>query len=107
MKAIVYTQYGSPDVLHLTEVEKPSPKNDEVLIKVQAASLNAAESHLVRGEPFLMRLMGYGLLKPNKTIPGAAVAGRVEAVGSQVKQFKPGDGGFGGLGFCCLGAFDK
>jgi NADPH:quinone reductase-like Zn-dependent oxidoreductase len=83
MKAIIYTQYGPPDVFHLTEVEKPTPKDDEVLIKVHATSVNAAESHIVRGEPFLMRLMGYGLLKPNKTIPGAAVAGRVEAVGSK------------------------
>jgi NADPH:quinone reductase-like Zn-dependent oxidoreductase len=105
MKAIVYTRYGSPDVLHLTEVEKPTPKDNEVLIKVHAASLNAAESHVVRGEPFLMRLMGYGLLKPKKTIPGAAMAGRVEAVGSSVMQFKPGDEVFGDLSFCGLGAF--
>jgi NADPH:quinone reductase-like Zn-dependent oxidoreductase len=105
MKAIVYTEYGSPDVLHLKEVEKPTPKDDEVLIKIYAASVNAADWHIVRGEPFLMRLMGYGLLKPNKTIPGAAVAGRVEAVGSNVKQFKPGDEVFGDLSDCGLGAF--
>jgi NADPH:quinone reductase-like Zn-dependent oxidoreductase len=105
MKAIVYTQYGSPDVLHLKEVEKPTPKDDEVLIKVYAASVNAAESHVVRADPPLMRLMGYGLLKPNKTIPGAAVAGRVEAVGSNAKQFKPGDEVYGDLSFCGLGAF--
>ena len=105
MKAIVYTKYGPPDALHLKEVEKPTPKDNEVLIKVHAASVNAAESHIIRGEPFLMRLMGYGFLKPNKTIPGAAVAGRVEAVGSNVKLFKPGDEVFGDLSACGLGAF--
>jgi NADPH:quinone reductase-like Zn-dependent oxidoreductase len=105
MKAIVYTQYGPPDVLHLTQVEKPTPKDDEVLIKVHAASVNAAESHIVRGEPFIMRLMGYGLLKPKKAIPGAAMAGRVEAIGRNVTQFKPGDAVFGDLSLCGLGAF--
>src|SRR5258707_175130 len=63
------------------------------------------QSHIVRADPPLMRLMGYGLLNPNKTIPGAAVAGRVEAVGSNAKQFKPGDEVFGDLSFCGLGAF--
>ncbi|VAW34436.1 hypothetical protein MNBD_CHLOROFLEXI01-5127, partial [hydrothermal vent metagenome] len=64
MKAIVYHKYGSPDVLELTEVEKPTPKEDELLVKVQAASVNPADWHFVRGEPFFMRLMGVGLLKP-------------------------------------------
>jgi NADPH:quinone reductase-like Zn-dependent oxidoreductase len=105
MKVIVYTHYGPPDVLHLTEVEKPTPKDDEVLIKVHAASVNAAESHIVRGSPFFIRLMVGGLLKPKKTIPGAALAGQVEAVGSNVKQFKPGDEVFGDLSECGWGAF--
>jgi NADPH:quinone reductase-like Zn-dependent oxidoreductase len=64
MKAIVYTKYGPPDVLQLKEVEKPTPKDNEVLIKVHAASANAADWHLLRADPFLIRLMGFGLLKP-------------------------------------------
>src|SRR3954465_7681756 len=105
MKAIVYTEYGSPDVLQLKEVEKPTPKDDEVLVKVYAASVNAAESHMVRGEPFLLRLMIGAVLKPKKTIPGAAMAGRIEAVGRNVKQFQPGDEVFGDLSDCGWGAF--
>ena len=104
-QAMVYTKYGSPDVLQLKEVEKPTPKDDEVLIKVHAASLNAAELHLVRGKPFLVRLMGLGLLKPKHTIPGAAIAGRVEAVGRNVTQFQPGDEVFGDLSACGWGGF--
>ncbi len=105
MKAIVHTEYGSPDVLHLKEVEKPIPKDDEVLVKVYAASVNAAESHMVRGKPFLLRLMIGAILKPKKTIPGAAIAGRVEAIGRNVKQFQPGDEVFGDLSECGWGAF--
>ncbi len=89
MKAIVYTQYGAPDVLELKEVEKPTPKDDEVLIKVHAASTNAADWHLLRGDPFLLRLMA-GLLKPKNTILGADVAGRVEAVGRNVTHYHTG-----------------
>jgi NADPH:quinone reductase-like Zn-dependent oxidoreductase len=95
MKAIVYTKYGSPDVLELKEVEKPTPKDDEVLVKVHAASLNAYDWHVMRGKPFLVRLMGFGLLKPKKQILGADMAGRVEAVGRNVKQFQPDDEVFG------------
>ena len=105
MEAMVYTQYGTPsDVLRLKEVEKPVPKDDEVLIKVQASSINSAELHLIRADPFLAR-MSTGLLKPRKTIPGADVAGRVEAVGKDVRQFKPGDEVFGDLSGCGWGAF--
>ena len=68
MKAIVYTEYGSPDVLQLKEVEKPTPKDDEVLVKVHAASVNAADWHLLRADPFLVRLRT-GLLKPKNTNP--------------------------------------
>ena len=74
MKAIVYTKYGSPDVLQLKEVEKPAPKADEVLVKVQAASVNPADWHLMRAEPFLARFAN-GLLKPKNTRLGADVAG--------------------------------
>src|SRR5947209_2527443 len=105
MKAIVYTHYGPPDVLKLEEVAKPTPKDNEVLVKVHAASVNAAELHLLRADPFLMRFMGYGLLKPKHTILGAAMAGRVEAVGRNVTQFQPGDEIFGDLTKCGFGAF--
>jgi NADPH:quinone reductase-like Zn-dependent oxidoreductase len=88
MKAIVYTHYGPPNVLKLEEVEKPTPQDNEVLVQVQAASVNAADWHLLRGKPFLMRLMGFGLLKPKHTILGAAMAGRVEAVGRNVTQLR-------------------
>ena len=64
MKAIVYTKYGSPDVLQLKEIEKPTPKDNEVLVKVHAASVNAYDWHVMRGKPFLVRLMGFGFLKP-------------------------------------------
>lgn len=105
MKAIIQVKYGAPDVLEHKEVEKPAPKNNEVLVKVFAASMNAAELHTVSGKPFIMRLAGFGLLKPKNTIPGAAIAGRVEAVGSHVKQFQPGDEVFGDLSGCGWGGF--
>ena len=91
MKAIVYTKYGSPDVLQLKDVEKPTPKDDEVLIKVYAASVNAYDWHFLTADIFLIRLMGGGLLKPKYTRLGADIAGRVEAVGKNVKQFQPGN----------------
>lgn len=105
MKAIVQTKYGSPEVLELKEVAKPAPKASEVLVKVYAASMNAAELHTVSGKPFVMRLAGFGLLKPKNTIPGAAIAGRVEAVGPYVTQFQPGDEVFGDLSGCGWGGF--
>jgi NADPH:quinone reductase-like Zn-dependent oxidoreductase len=105
MKAIVNEKYGSPDVLQFTEVAKPTPQDDEVLVHVHAASVNAAELHLLRGKPFLMRLMGFGLLKPKHTILGAAMAGRVEAVGRNVTQFQPGDEIFGDVTKSGFGAF--
>ena len=94
MKAIVYEKYGPPDVLHLKEVEKPALKDNEVLIKVHAASANPADWHLMRGEPFLARLEA-GLLKPKYKILGCDIAGQVEAVGRNVTQFQPGDEVFG------------
>jgi NADPH:quinone reductase-like Zn-dependent oxidoreductase len=95
MKAIVYTKYGSPDVLELKEVEKPAPKDNEVLIKIHVASVNAYDWHFLTADIFLIRLMGGGLLKPKYTRLGADVAGRVEAVGRNVKQFQPGDEVYG------------
>ncbi|HEX6480533.1 MAG TPA: NAD(P)-dependent alcohol dehydrogenase [Ktedonobacteraceae bacterium] len=94
MKAIVYTKYGPPDVLQFKEVEKPGPNDGEILVKIHAASANPLDWHLIRGAPFLARLAG-GLLKPKDPRPGADLAGQVEAVGSNVTQFQPGDEVFG------------
>ncbi len=104
MKAIVYHTYGSPDVLKLEEVETPTPKDNEILVKVHAAATAAGDWHLLRADPFLVRLM-YGLLTPKYKILGADVAGRVEAVGRSVTQFQPGDEVFGDLSRCGFGAF--
>jgi NADPH:quinone reductase-like Zn-dependent oxidoreductase len=105
MKAMVYYNYGSPDVLNLAEVEKPIPGDDDVLVKVHAASVNALDWHALRADPFLFRFMGAGVLKPKNNILGADIAGRVEAVGRNVKQFQPGDDVIGDLYECGLGAF--
>jgi NADPH:quinone reductase-like Zn-dependent oxidoreductase len=105
MKAIVCDKYGSPDVLRLEEVEKPTPKEGEVLVKVHAASLNAYDWHILTADIFLVRLMGGGLLKPKNRIPGADVAGTVEAVGSNVTQFQPGDAVYGDLAGHDSGSF--
>src|SRR5436305_5790023 len=95
MKAIVSTTYGSPDVLQLKEVENPAPSDNEVLVKFHASSVNAGDWHHLRANPFLMRLMGYGLLKPKYRILGSDIAGRIEVVGRNVKQFQAGDEVFG------------
>jgi len=95
MKAIVYHNYGSPDVLQCEEIEKPTAGDDEVLIKVRAASINPADWHNMRGTPYVMR-MEAGLRKPKETRLGVDFAGTVEAVGRNVMQFKPGDEVFGG-----------
>src|SRR2546430_9679876 len=94
MKAIVYTHYGSPDVLQFKETEKPVPNAGEILVKIYAASANPLDWHLMRGAPFLARLEG-GLRKPKDPRFGADLAGRVEAVGSTVTQFQLGDEVFG------------
>jgi len=101
MKAIVQTRYGSPEVLQLTELAKPTPADNEVLIKIFAASVNPVDLHLMRGKPFVLRIMGGGLRAPKRKVPGHDIAGRVEAVGRNVTQFKPGDDVFG----ACRGAF--
>ncbi len=95
MKAIVYTKYGTPDVLELKEIDKPIPKDDEVLIKVYAASLNDWDLGLLTGD-FINRMLN-GLRKPKIEILGSDIAGRVEAVGKKVKRFQPGDYVFGDL----------
>jgi NADPH:quinone reductase-like Zn-dependent oxidoreductase len=104
IKAIVCHQYGSPDVLELTEVEKPTPKDDEVLLKVHAASVNPADWHLLRGKPYIARLQ-LGLLKPKDRVLGYDVAGQVEAVGKNVTMLQPGDEVFGSPFMHGFGAF--
>jgi len=104
MKAIEYTEYGPPDVLKLKEVERPTPKDDEVLVKVQAASINHTDWYIVTGEPFIARLWS-GLLEPKYKIPGGDIAGQVEAVGVNAKQFQPGDEVYGDKAACGWGAF--
>ncbi len=102
MKAVVFTKYGSPDVLRFTDVEKPVPKQDEVLVKVQAASINSWDWDMLTGRPFEYRLLS-GILKPEKTnILGCDIAGCVEAVGENIQQFQPGDAVYGDL---CEGAW--
>jgi NADPH:quinone reductase-like Zn-dependent oxidoreductase len=97
MKAIICPRYGSPDVLQHREVVKPVPQEDEVLIQIHAASLNSRDLRMLRANPFFMRLMPGGLFRPKNQILGADVAGRVEAIGCNIKQFKPGDEVFGYL----------
>ena len=101
MKAIVYQNYGPPDILQLEEIEKPTAGDDEVLIKVRAASVNPLDWHFMRGTPYIIRIVMTGLSKPKIPRLGADVAGQVEAVGKNITQFKPGDEVFG----TCRGAF--
>lgn len=104
MKAIVFSEYGSPEVLRLEEVVPPTPRPDEVLIQVCAASINDWDLGILQGKTLLDRLM-YGLFKPNLKILGCDVAGRVVAVGAQVTRFRPGDAVFGDLCACGFGGF--
>jgi NADPH:quinone reductase-like Zn-dependent oxidoreductase len=96
MKAIVYRCYGSPDVLEIEDIKKPTPADDEVLVKVHAAAVNPLDWHFMRGTPYFLRLMS-GLGAPDYTGLGVDFAGTVEAVGANVKRFKPGDEVFGGV----------
>jgi NADPH:quinone reductase-like Zn-dependent oxidoreductase len=106
MKAIVYEKYGAPsDVLELKEVEKPSPKKGEVLVKVFATAVNYSDWAFVRGKPLLVRLIGAGAFKPKNRILGADIAGRVEQIGNNVKRFTVGDEVFGDLGDIGFGGF--
>src|SRR6266496_6002613 len=101
MKSILQTSYGSSDVLRLMDIEKPTPKENQVLVKVHAASINAKDYRMMQADPFFIRLMGNGFLKPKDQRIGTDVAGRVEAIGENVTQFKPGDEVFG----CATGSF--
>ena len=94
MKAIVYTKYGSPDVLQFKEVEKPAPREGQILVKIYAASANPLDWHLMRASPFIARLAG-GLGRPKDPRLGADFAGRVETIGPNVMQFHLGDEVFG------------
>jgi NADPH:quinone reductase-like Zn-dependent oxidoreductase len=106
MKAIVYTEYGAPDkVLDLHDVEKPVPKSDDVLVRVLAASVNYSNAAFVSGDPFIVRIMGAGLMKPEFRILGTDIAGQVEAVGEDVTQLSPGDEVFGDLSDCGRGGY--
>ena len=100
MKAIIQTRYGSPDVLQFTDVDKPVAKDDEVLVHVHAAAINIGDWHLLRGMPYVVRLVA-GLRRPRREVPGLDIAGQVEAVGADVREFGPGDEVFG----WCKGAF--
>jgi NADPH:quinone reductase-like Zn-dependent oxidoreductase len=95
MKAAVYTRYGSPDVIQIREIEKPVPRDNEVLIRVRGASVNPYDWHFMRGEPYPVRIFA-GLRKPKFTGLGVDVAGQVESVGKDVTRFKSGDAVFGG-----------
>lgn len=110
MKAFIHRKYGSPDVLEMVELEVPTPKDDEVLVKIHAASVNALDWHMLTADIFLVRLMS-GLLKPKDPSIGADIAGQVEAVGPGVTQFKVGDEVFGDIAgsgqsgfaeYCCV-----
>ena len=101
MKAVIYNEYGPPDVLKIEEVEKPTPRDKQVLIKVHAASINSYDWRYMRAAPFFIRLTGAGLLSPKNPRLGGDLAGRVKAVGENVTQFQPGDEVFG----CAEGAY--
>src|ERR1051325_5371598 len=101
MQAIVQDKYGSSSALHLRSIAKPEIGVDDVLIRVRAAGLHIGDVHVVRGQPYLMRILGFGLRAPKARIRGMDVAGTVEAVGSNVTQFQPGDEVYG----TCNGAF--
>lgn len=105
MSAIARSEYGSPDLLRLEEINKPVVPDNGVLVRVRATSVNAGDCHLMRGEPFFIRFILGGLLKPKIKILGFDVAGQVEAVGKDVAQFQPGDEVFGDLSECGFGAF--
>jgi len=94
MKAMIYENYGSPDVLEIKEIEKPIVKNNEILIKVHAASVTPLDWHFLTGTPYIARLMA-GLFKPKRKVLGTDVSGVVEAVGEDVTKFSPGDEVFG------------
>jgi NADPH:quinone reductase-like Zn-dependent oxidoreductase len=101
MQAIVQEQYGPPDVLRLVDTDVPQIGADEVLVRVHAAALNPYDWHMLRGDPYVVRLMGIGLTRPKSRLAGMDAAGRVQAVGTNVQGLQPGDDVFG----LCPGAF--
>ncbi len=101
MRAVVQREYGSPDTLRVEEVARPEPGAGEVLVRVRAASVNQGDWHLMRGLPYLVRLLGFGLRRPKHPVPGQYAAGTVEAVGDGVLRLRPGEDVFGS----CKGAF--
>ncbi len=106
MEAIVYDTYGSPEVLQLREIDKPAVTEDDVLLRIRAASANPLDWHFMRGEPYLMRMMT-GVRKPKYRGLGADVAGQIEAVGKNVTQPRVGDEVFGIIGGCAQGSFGE
>jgi NADPH:quinone reductase-like Zn-dependent oxidoreductase len=103
LKALVYTEYGSPDVLRIGEVPQPVPGQGEVLVRVQATGLNMADWYQLNGKPFVVRMVTGAILRPKHTILGADIAGLVEAVGPGVTAFQPGDAVFGDISSCGWG----
>jgi NADPH:quinone reductase-like Zn-dependent oxidoreductase len=95
MKALVQDRYGTADVLNFRDVERPSPGNRQVLVRVVAAGMDRGAWHFMAGEPYLMRLLGFGLRAPSVAVPGTNFAGVIEAVGGEVTGFKPGDEVYG------------
>ncbi|SNZ10619.1 NADPH:quinone reductase [Terribacillus aidingensis] len=106
MRAVIQTKYGLPDVLQLMDIEKPVPGNIEVLVKIHASSLNQGNLVLLKGKPFAARF-AFGLSKPKYAVPGGDFAGRIEAIGKDVTQFKTGDEVFGDLSSSGWGAFSE
>ncbi len=104
MKAIIYSKYGPPDVLQLKEVEKPTPKEDEVLVKVFATAVNDYDWSMVRGKPYLYRLL-FGIIKPKRKIPGMELAGIIEALGTNATSFELGDAVYGDISGYGFGSF--
>ena len=98
MKAVIFTKYGPPDVLQFKEIENPTLKDNEILVKVYSSSANPLDWHRMRGEPFLVRLTD-GLLKPKNPMLGADIAGSIEAIGKNITEFHPGDEVFGSCGW--------
>ena len=101
MKAVLQTKYGTPEVLKFVEVDKPFPKQDQILIQIHAVGLNMADWRLLTGSPFFIRLMGLGKGK----VPGSDMAGRVLSIGQEVQEFQPGDEVYGDIFSFGAGAF--
>ena len=104
VQAMIYRQYGTPELLRMEVVAEPTPEADEILVEVHAAALNAADNYLLRGKPLVMRLSS-GLQRPKRPTLGADIAGRVVAIGSRVTRFRPGDEVYGDLSACGFGGF--